>query len=360
VNSDTPDGVADALRSYLNTIDRVVADVTDDEIDASLRSLTKHDRPAAAQGQVGHMTICTVDIRGYGSTDRTRPNYVTMRAGMYDAVKQAFAKSGIPWTDCFVQDVGDSILALVPATVPKGAFAGPLPAALVAALEAYNAGHPPKERVELRLALHAGEVTFDDYGVASAAVIDACRLLNAPRLREILAESSGNLAMICSNWFYTEVIKHRPEYAQETYRKITVDVKEFSDVGWVRTPGHELPVELPAARDDTSAVVPAGRAVPGPPALAPASPEFYEVVDALEGIPCMQGEYSRGLVTEQLRFAGTIRYFPMRRAHVTSILRTCCDFETGVWELVQVISNMEPPDSIPLKRLLSLLFGGSL
>lgn len=73
----------------------------------------------------------------------------------------------------------------------------------------------------------------------------------------------------------------------------------------------------------------------------------------------MAGEHTRGLVLEQLRFAGTIRYFPMRRAHITSILRTCCDFETGVWELAQVISNMEPPDSIPVKRLFSLLFGGA-
>jgi effector-associated domain 2 (EAD2)-containing protein len=305
-----------------------------------------------------HKTICTVDIRGYGAdADRTRLNLAAMRAGMYGAVKQAFARSDIPWADCFVQDVGDSILVLVPATVRKGAFAGPLPTALAAALAVYNAEHPPQERLELRLALHAGEVTFDEYGVAANAVTVACRLLDAQQLKDVLAESPGNLAMICSNWFYTEVIKHRPTYAPQSYRRVTVDVKTFSDDGWIRTPGYELPVELPVRRD-SSAVVPAGKPVPGPPALQPASPEFYEVVDALEEIPCMQGEHTRTLVLDQLRFAGTIRYFPMRRAHVTSILRTCCDFETGVWELVQVISNMEPPDSIPLKRLLSLLFGG--
>jgi hypothetical protein len=302
-----------------------------------------------------HKTICTVDIKGYGSVDRTRPAYVAMRRGMYDSVRRAFAESGIPWEDCFVQDVGDSILVLVSATVPKGAFAGPLPVALVAALSAHNAGHPPDERIKLRLALHAGEVTFDEHGVASAAVIEACRLLDAQQLRDVLADSPGDLAMICSNWFYTEVIKHRPEYAPETYRQVTVDVKTFTAVGWIRTPGHE-----PPAPRESSAVVPAVQHTEAAPALRPASPEFFEVVDALEDIPCMQGEHTRGLVLEQLRFSGTIRYLPTRRAHITSILRTCCDFETGVWELVQVISNMEPRDSIPLKRLLSLLFGGSL
>jgi hypothetical protein len=307
-----------------------------------------------------HKTICTVDIKGYGSdADRTRLNLAAMRAGMYAAVQQAFAASGIPWEDCFRQDVGDSILLLVPGTVRKGSFAGPLPEALAAALDAYNAEHPPQERLELRLALHAGEVTFDEHGVAANAVTEACRLLNAEQLRTVLAESPGNLAMICSNWFYTEVIMHRPAYAPETYRRVTVAVKTFSDVGWIRTPGYELPAQLPA-RTEKSTVVPTAQTVPGAPALRPASPEFYEVVDALEEIPCMQGEHSRSLVLDQLRFAGTIPYFPVRRGHIVSILRTCCDFETGVWELVEIISNLEPPDSIPLKRLLSLLFGGAL
>lgn len=305
-----------------------------------------------------HKTICTVDIKGYGSEDRTRPSFVAMRRGMYVSVRRAFAEAGVSWEDCFVQDEGDSILALVPATVPKGAFAGTVPRALVAGLGAYNAGCPPEERIKLRLALHAGEVTFDEYGVASAAVIEACRLLDARQLKEALADSPGSLAMICSNWFYTEVIKHRPEYAPETYRQVTVDVKSFSGVGWIRTPGYELPAAPPAAMEGSD-VVPAGHGAEVAP-LQPASPEFFEVVDALEDIPCMQGEHTRGLVLDQLRFSGTIRYFPTRRAHITSILRTCCDFETGVWELVQVISNMEPRDSIPLKRLLSLLFGGSL
>src|SRR3954447_20368535 len=77
-----------------------------------------------------HTTICTVDIAGYGSGDRTRPTYVALRAGMYQSLQQAFAKAGIAWDECFLQDVGDSILALAPSTVPKGAFAGVLPGAL--------------------------------------------------------------------------------------------------------------------------------------------------------------------------------------------------------------------------------------
>jgi hypothetical protein len=287
--------------------------------------------------------------------DRTRPNYVALRAGMYTSVQQAFAEAEIPWAECFQQDVGDSILVLAPSTVPKGAFAGALPRALVAALDAHNAAHPPEERIMLRLALHAGEVTFDEYGgVAAPAVIHACRLLNAQQLKDALAGSPGALAMIVSDWFYTDVIRHRSDYAPEEYRRFEVDVKETSGVGWIRVPGHEWPpVEGPVVVTTEQPI--SDRAMP-----KPASPEFYDVVAALEDIPCMQNEHTRSLVVDQLWFSGTIRYFPARRAHITSILRTALDFHGGVLELVQVISNMESSDSIPLKRLLSLLTGGGL
>jgi hypothetical protein len=300
--------------------------------------------------------------------DRTRPNYVALRAGMYTSVQQAFAEARIPWADCFQQDIGDSILVLAPPTVPKGAFAGPLPRALVAALEAHNAEHPPEERIMLRLALHAGEVTFDEFGgVAAPAVIHACRLLNAQQLKDALASSPCALAMIVSDWFYTDVIRHRADYAPEEYRRFGVDVKETSGVGWIRLPGHEWPPELPAPEPRAAEPPVVERAAQSwhattvltMPVLRPASPEFYEFVDALEEIPCMQGEHTRSLVVEQLRFAGTVRYFASRRQHITSILRTAIDFDDGVMELVAVISSQETSGSRPLERLLSLLPGGA-
>jgi hypothetical protein len=301
--------------------------------------------------------------------DRTRPNYVALRSGMFESVQLAFDQAGIPWDTCFQQDVGDCILLLVPADVPKGAFAGELPRALAAALCAHNEVHPPKERVKLRLALHAGEVTYDKYGgVAGKSIILASRLLDAPPLKEVLRDSPGSLAMIASDWFYTEVIQHDDDYEPDAYRRVSVAVKEFSDVGWIRTPGHELPAlppplppspppsSSPSVRPDDTLV----ETVVVPVRLRPASPEFYEVVDALEDIPCMRREDTRLLVVDELRFAGTVRHFPSRRAHVISILRTCLDFDDGVLELVSVISNHEAGGSVPLKRLLTLLTGGAV
>ncbi|TDV53598.1 effector-associated domain 2-containing protein [Actinophytocola oryzae] len=291
--------------------------------------------------------------------DRTRPNRVTLRDGMYEAVEQAFAAAGIPWERCFRQDVGDSILALVPAEVPKGAFAGRLPTALVAALGAHNEVHPPEERIRLRMALHAGEVTYDDHGVTATAIIHACRLLDAPPLKEALARSSGTLAVIASEWFFTEVIRHHAAYAPNEYLRVPVDVKETSCHGWIRLPDHGSAhgVAVPpqtAPSVERPVAMPDERQLFVVPVIRPASPEFWEFVDVLETIPCMKNEHLRSQVVEDLRFSGMIRYFGNRRAHVMSILRTCLDFENGVVELVQAIMNQESVESVPLRHLLSL------
>ena len=325
--------------------------------------------------QTVHQTICTVDIAGYGNGDRTRRNLGSLRAGMYEAVRRAFAESGIPWDECFRQDGGDSILALVPGSVSKGAFAGRLPSALLAALSDHNEDRAPEDKVRLRLALHAGEVTYDDHGVSATAIIQASRLRDAAPLKEALENSTASLAVIASEYFFTEVIRHEPEYEPEAYRKVAVNVKQFSGFGWIRLPGHELPPAEPLARlaedrpvtqEDAPFGVPGERPLFVVPPLRPASPEFFEFVDALEGIPCMRSEGTRAQVVDQLRFGGMVRYFPGRRAHITSILHTCTNYTNGVLELVNVIVNQETnddiplTDSVPLKRLFSLVTVGGL
>lgn len=315
-----------------------------------------------------HKTICAVDIAGFGGMSRTRANYVALREGMYSSVEQAFLQSGIPWSDCYQEGAGDSILALAPANVGKGAFAEKLPVALVSALQAHNEVHPPEERIRMRLVLHAGEITRDKRGVTAPAIIHAFRLLDAPALKDALRDSGGVLAVVASEWFYDEVVRHHPEYAPEEYEQVVVEVKETSSFGWIRLPDRRRRVsrDLPALHEAHEVVTrPVRRTVVREPVMVlpavvrPASAEFYQVVDAVEAIPCMQSEHTRTFVVEQLRFAGSVRYFPNRRAHVTSILRTCLDFEDGVVQLVTAISGQEPSESVPLNRLVALLTGGA-
>lgn len=288
--------------------------------------------------------ICVVDRDLFDAMPRSKANYIAIRSGMYESVQSAFAEAGVPWEECFVQDMGDSLLILAPPTVSKAAFAGLLPHALSAAVRTHNESHPPEERFRLRLALHAGETTYDEHGVTGSAIIHACRLADAKPLRDALTILPGMLAVIASDWFYNEVIRHHPDHAPESYRPLPIDVKETSGVGWARLLDHE-PLGTGVA---TGATV---------PALRPASDVFYNVVEALEAIPCMIDEQSRALVVEQLRFGTHVRYAPTRRGHVTSILRKCLDYEDGVAELVNVIAMLEPSGSLLVKRLVEVLTG---
>ena len=137
-----------------------------------------------------------------------------------------------------------------PAEVPKGLLAESLPSALVAALHAHNGTHTGPERIRLRMALHAGEVGYDEHGVTAVAVNLAFRLLDAGVLKAALASSQGVLAVIASSWFFEEVVRHSTADAA-AYRPAEVAVKETTTTGWIVLPDHVDPagqVKLEACR----------------------------------------------------------------------------------------------------------------
>ena len=178
-------------------------------------------------------------------------------------MRDAFGRAGIAWDDCGHEDRGDGVFVLVPAEVPKGLLAESLPSALVTALRAHNGAHPGAERIRLRMALHAGEVHYDEHGVTAAAVNLAFRLLDAGALKAALAGSPGVLAVIASSWFFEEVVRHSAADAS-AYRPVEVAVKETTTIGWICLPDH-----LDPAGRAMLERLPAVAAVPGgQPAVA--------------------------------------------------------------------------------------------
>jgi hypothetical protein len=124
---------------------------------------------------------------------------------------------------------------------------------MAAALVEYNEACPREAGIRLRVAVHAGEIQHDDHGVAGASINLTFRLLEAQALRVALAGSPGVLAVIASNWFYQEVIRHAPASHPNTYRRIRVAVKETEDIAWVCLPDHPYPprpgtTDLPSFR----------------------------------------------------------------------------------------------------------------
>ena len=132
-----------------------------------------------------HRTILVVDVEGFGNQRRTDPHRLMVRDGMYGALKRAFAKVNIWWDGCHREDRGDGVLVLAPPEVPKAVFAESLPHELVKALAEHNGTHCEQEQIRLRMALHAGEVSYDEHGVTAASVNLAFRLLDARSSRPL-------------------------------------------------------------------------------------------------------------------------------------------------------------------------------
>jgi class 3 adenylate cyclase len=161
---------------------------------------------------------------------------------MYDALATAFARPDRQ--RCRWEDRGDGVLVLMPPEVPKGRLVSNLLARLEVALATHNAAMERQDaeraaatQVRLRVAVHAGEVTFDGHGVVGAAVDHTFRLAEAPPLKSALATSTGVCAVIASTWFFEEVVYHHPDAHPELFRRIETEVKQTRISAYIRVPG---------------------------------------------------------------------------------------------------------------------------
>ncbi|WP_229907736.1 ATP-binding protein [Amycolatopsis oliviviridis] len=206
------------------------------------------------------------DVEGFGERRRTGPHQRAVRDGLYDVMETAFAATGTAWKDCYREDRGDAVFVLVPGGVDKAAFIEAVLPKVVTRLRVHNDTHPEAQRIRLRLALHAGEVGYDEHGVTSSSLTLAFRLCDAAPLKIALAASPGVLAVIASDWLFDDVVRHTPGAAPATWRPVPVEVKETIATGWITLPDHPYPA-APAPAPSGSRTVPAGR--PGPGRMVP-------------------------------------------------------------------------------------------
>ena len=190
-----------------------------------------------------HRTIVVVDVEGYSAPTRTLPHQLGTRAGMYAVVAEALAAVGVPMQSCWHGDAGDGVVVLVPPEYPKAPLLEVLPQALVRAVHTHNTTSPTAAQARLRLAVHAGEVAFDEHGATSPTMVTAFRLLDAAPLREALTDSPGVLAMIVSGLVFDEVVRNSTTLDPATFRPVEVTVKSFHDRAWIALPDHPYPAD---------------------------------------------------------------------------------------------------------------------
>jgi tetratricopeptide (TPR) repeat protein len=179
-----------------------------------------------------HRTILVVDVERFGSPTRTDRDRVAIRSGLYRVLETALTAAAVPWADCDRQNLGDGVLVVIPPAVPKSVLVESLPDRLTAELGAHNESHDPARQIRLRMALHAGEVRYDDHGVVGTTVNHAFRLLDATAFKTAFARSAEPLGVITSSWFFDDVVRHSDE--STAYRPIRVIAKETDTTAWVR------------------------------------------------------------------------------------------------------------------------------
>src|SRR6202044_1356536 len=180
-----------------------------------------------------HRSIVIVDVENFSDPVRTNVDQLTIRDGMYKALRQSFARAGIDWGKCVTEDRGDGVLVLVPPDVPKIWLVTKLSVGLAERLAEHNDVCPARERFRLRMALDAGEVHQDAHGYTGISLNRAFRLIEAPASRAALRDSVGVVALIVSDWFYDEVVRHDAVAEPSSFHPVRALVKKVNTKAWV-------------------------------------------------------------------------------------------------------------------------------
>jgi class 3 adenylate cyclase len=265
-----------------------------------------------------HRSFVVVDVEGYGDQARTSRHRTAVRDGLYQVLMTSFAACDLPWDDKAVDDVGDSVMVLLPADTPKGVLVDRLPERLVAALREHNHVHSAGARLRLRMAVHSGEVHYDERGKTSAEMIFTYRILDTAEAKRALRESTATLVLIASDPFYQAVVRHQPATRPDAYRPVTADVKEVHAQVWVRlVDGH-------------SSGSPTPRRVLSLAELKP-------IVEVMLRTPGFDTREGRDLVLREVPFAASITRHSADRPDTVSIVRTCAHYPGGLEALLESI-----------------------
>lgn len=193
-------------------------------------------RPYAAKGAL-QCAVVAFDIAGFGDRRRDDDVQLYVRAGLYRILEESFEDAGVPWRECHREDRGDGVLVVVPALVATESLISPLTERVREGLRRHNKLSSEPAQIRLRMALHAGHVHFDAYGVAGQTLVHAFRLLEAPTFKTAFAATGRELGCVVSDRLYDDVIRHGPGLIDpDLYDAISVSVKETEARAWVHFP----------------------------------------------------------------------------------------------------------------------------
>lgn len=186
-----------------------------------------------------------------------------IRQTLHTALRESVERSDIDFEACRVHDSGDGLWLIMPPGTTKARLLHPLAYEFAARLHARNQRAGSRTQVRVRLALHAGEIRFGDEGEPFGRPLEVtARMLDAPPLRSALDSSpAASLAVMLSQHFYDETVPHGdPGIMPESFRRVSLTVKEYTADAWLYLPQSGLPQSEPQNKT---------RATPTPATPAP-------------------------------------------------------------------------------------------
>lgn len=185
-----------------------------------------------------YRSIIAVDLEE--STTRTNPVKGELRRVMYDLLGRALGAVAITGNRLeHLTDRGDGILVLIRAhdDVPKTVLLDRLIPLLTTLLTEYNAqAAQPALRMRLRAVVHAGEVHLDRRGCYGQAIDVAIRLLDSPRVKKSLKQTTGPIVLVISDEIYSSIVWHGYVDANAYLPLVRVRVANRRYRGWVHIP----------------------------------------------------------------------------------------------------------------------------
>ncbi len=206
---------------------------------ALLRNKILYPPPTAWVESGMHCGLFSIDIAGFGQVGRSSEIFVQVRRMLFGLLATAFEASGIAWDACLKRDTGDGMIVVVPPHFPKFRLVYPLVSRLTAELAKYNVVTEPGLRIRVRVAIHAGEIALDEYGVTGRPKVLLARLLDSRVLRDALGEAPDEspVVVLVSDRFHEDVQDQGgPGLDTMSYRQVLVHEKETEVRAWLHVP----------------------------------------------------------------------------------------------------------------------------
>jgi hypothetical protein len=329
-----------------------------------------------------YRAILVVDVEGFSGGHRTEDHRRIVRAGLREMLTATLGALGHDYQAGYHNDTGDGVVVFLTPEVPESQLVRQLPVALEGLLREHNSRYAEGAQIRLRVALHHGQVFFDETGASASSVIHACRLVDSHPVRDALKRSEAPIALIVSDTFFREVVRGEPAAAPDSYAEVQVSSKETECVGWLRG-GVAHPVlpkrsRLPLvfeADDAVVRVVPGGERLVGqlvqairqsPMLLAAtrtrwpqhdirSAPDeaLHALAEAFLRVPSMVDEVARRDVVEELpmQIRVSIPRSSRARTDVRAIVRTCITRNGGLSALLTAVQRIEGDDSLDVEAL---------